>query len=178
MTGFLSEENLTLHKEYLKKSRLKYSILEKSIEGIKSKSIREILHTRLPDRDAGDVFGLLPEIELHELYFASFSDRKNSSSSVVRRIYGAEGALLNELYRLGMALDHGFLAVIRRGLRIEALALNDYIASFTRGYPMLAIDVCEHAYFLDYHFDKSAYLINALSYLDLKKIDVFFSENE
>ena len=170
MTEFLSEENLLLHKERIREQRLKYSILEKSIDGIKGKSAAELLRMRLSRRDYNDIFALLPEIELHEVYFSSFSDKKNSSSLAVRSRYGSEGALLNELYRLGMALDHGFLVVNRRGERIESLALNDYAAAFTLGSPILAIDVCEHAYFLDYGFDKPTYLVNALSFLDLSKI--------
>ena len=33
-----------------------------------------------------------------------------------------------------------------------------------------AIDVCEHAYFADYGFDKQRYLISALPYLDITKL--------
>ena len=178
MTEFLSEESINLHRDYIRKQRLKYSILEKSIDGIRSKRVSEILHMRLSAGDAKDIFALLPEIELHEIYFSSFSDMKNSSSSKVRETYGAEGAMLNELYKLGMALDYGFVVVNRKGARIETLALNDYAASFTMGVPMLSLDVCEHAYFSDYGFDKSSYLVNALSYLNLGKIDSFFSENK
>ena len=36
--------------------------------------------------------------------------------------------------------------------------------------PALAIDVSEHAYFLDYGFDKQRYIMAALPFLDLSKL--------
>lgn len=175
MTEFLSEENILLHQSYMRNLKLKYSILEKSIEGIKGKKMSQILRMRIHGRDAKEILDLLPEIELHELYFSSFANKKNSSSSAVRLKYKSEGAFLNELYRLGMSIDHGFVIANFRMNRIETFVLNDFTAAFTLGAPMLALDVCEHAYFSDYGFDKNSYLINALTYLDLGKIDSYFA---
>lgn len=170
MTEFLSEENIALHKEYLRDLSLKYSILEKSIEGIKGIRMSELPKVRCSRDELRDILKVLPEKELHEICFSSFSDKKNPSSARVREQFGTEGAFLNRLFRLGMSLDHGFVVVNRKGNRLDSLALNDYAAAFTLGSPILAIDVCEHAYFLDYGFDKPTYLVNALSFLDLSKI--------
>ena len=175
MTEFLSEENLTLHNEYLRALLLRYSILQKSISGIIGKNVSEIFRMRLPYAERKDVFALLPEIELHELYFASFCASKNLRSAILCERFGSEAAFLNLLYRLGMQLEYGFIAVNMSGGRIECITAKDYVDAYRFGVPMLAIDVCEHAYFYDYGFDKSAYLISALPYLDLSKIDNFFS---
>lgn len=171
MRGFLSEENIEMHKEYARRLALRYSILEKSIEGIKGKRMAQILSTRHSRDETRDILSILPELELHEIYFSSFREEKHTSSHRARDIFGSEGALLNELFRLGMTLEYGFVTVVRRGMRIENFALNDYAAAFTLGIPILAIDVCEHAYFYDYRFDKRAYLVSALSFLDLSKLD-------
>ena len=174
MTEFLSEENLALHREYLRTCSLKYSILEKSIRGISRKQVTEILGMRLPRAQRNDVLALLPEIELHELYFKSFCDIKNVRSSLVCERFVSEAGFLNYLYRLGMGLDHGFVTVNVKGDKIECMATDDYASCYTTGIPVLAIDLCEHAYFYDYGFDKSGYLINALPYIDLTRIDEFF----
>ena len=39
--------------------------------------------------------------------------------------------------------------------------------------PILAVDICEHVYFLDYGFDKERFLCRFLPYLSLSKIDQF-----
>ena len=171
MTEFLSEENIGLHQEYVRKLSLKYSILEKSIDGLKGKKVAEILRGRYSRADLKDILSLLPEIELHEIYFSSFAKKKNLTSLRIREAFGNEASFLNELYKLGMALSFGFVSVNIRGAKIENFALNDYAACFTLGTPFLVIDVCEHAYFQDYGFDKQSYLINALAHLDLAKID-------
>lgn len=178
MTWFLSEESVLIHKEYLRNLKLRYSILTKSIEGINRKNTKEVLRMRLPAKDAREILSLLPEIELHDIYFSSFSEKTNQTSEVVRSRFRSEGAFLNELYRLGIALDHGFVVVNRKWDRIEALALNDYTACFTLGDPILALDVCEHSYFSDYGFDKKRYMINSLEHLDLGKIDAMMESKK
>ena len=52
MTEFLSEENIALHKEYLRELSLKYSILEKSIEGIKGIRMSKIPMARCSRDDS------------------------------------------------------------------------------------------------------------------------------
>lgn len=175
MTEFLNEENIELHRDYVGRLALRYSILEKSIFGISGKRIDEILRMPLSRSERGDILELLPEIELHRLYFQSFAKRKNTMSGRLRADFGNEAAFLNGLYRLAIGMKRGFVTVNIRGAKIECLAAEDYTECFTRGVPILAIDACEHAYFRDYGFDKHSYLVNALSYLDLSVIDKFLN---
>ena len=172
MTEFLSEESVLFHKAYVKELRLKHSIIEKSLEGISGKNVAHILGMRLPKNDVSYALRHLPEIELHELYFSSFSPVQNSASATVRESYGSEGALLNEIYRIATSLPYGFVTVgVYRG-RVRIWAHSDPLELLRWGVPLLALDVCEHAYFRDYGFDRSSYLINALSRLDLSRINL------
>ena len=41
---------------------------------------------------------------------------------------------------------------------------------FIKGEPRLAIDLCEHAYFIEYGFDKERYLEDLLRHLDLSRL--------
>ena len=171
MTEFLSEENIELHREYMRKCALRYSILEKSISGIKDKRTNEILLMKLSKAEQRDILALLPELELHRLYFESFDKQKNSMSACVRAQFGSEAAFLNTIYRCASQLEYGFVTVNIQSGKIECITVRNFVECFTHGAPVLAIDICEHAYFRDYGFDKHSYLVNALSYLKLNAID-------
>ena len=51
MLSFFSEENYEIHKSYLRTLRLKYSILEKSMDGIKDKKINDIIRQKMKRSD-------------------------------------------------------------------------------------------------------------------------------
>jgi len=168
---FLDEDSIRIHKEYVENLGLRYSILEKSIEEIKGKKVRELLKMRLSERDRQDVLDLLPEIVLHKLYFSSFSEKEQETSVNVRSQYGSEAAFLNALYKEGINLRDGFLVIYKNRGKIEYAASSDYKVLFVKAEPIIALDLCEHAYFLDYGFRKKDYLFNSLSHLRLSLLD-------
>ena len=170
MNEFLSEENIALHCEYLRNKRLKYSILEGSIPALKGANVRDVLRMRLKQYDRRDALVLLPEIKVHELFFSSFSSARFPHSDLVCDGWGNEAAFLNEIFSVGMALRCGFVCIYFSGSRIIVRGFDDCLDVFEFGEPQLAIDVFEHAYFMDYGFDKERYLISALPYLDITKI--------
>jgi Fe-Mn family superoxide dismutase len=169
----LSDENIALHKEYVRQMRLKLSIIESYIPTIRNMSVRDVLSLRLDKRDRRDILALLPEISIHDLYFSSFTGNKNIPSEAVRKRFGSESAFLNTLYREALEMHYGFLAIFENG---SFSKVSDYPSVYTRSAPVLAIDLCEHAYFLDYGFDRERYIISCLTYLDLGKIKLKNSE--
>ena len=174
---FLSEENLFAHKEHIRTKRLKYSILEKSIPTLKSKSIKEIFSSGMNLKDKRDALCLLSEITLHDVFFESFSDKQYPPSQQVKNKFGAHGTFLNELYKSAMSVEYGFIIVVLAGRDFRIYTAKDYPSVFSIGVPLLCVDVCEHAYFLDYGFDKEKYLVNALSYLKIDIIDEILGQN-
>lgn len=171
---FLSDDNLLLHKEQINTKKLQYSILEKSIPSLDGKTVSDILGMRLSRRDKIDASVLLAEITLHGIYFSSFTDKTFERSLEVEKRYGTTASLMNSLYASAMKLSCGFVAVLAIGERLSVMASDDYVSFFKNGTPILAIDVCEHAYFRDFLFDKERYLLSALPYLDLDKIAEFY----
>ena len=167
LTEFLSEEAISLHKEYLRKLRLKYSILESELPQLRGASVRDLYRLKLDKRDREGALALLPEIVLHDVFFFSFSEERYTRSEAVASVYGSEAAFLNKLYRLAVSARTGFLTV-GRGARPEVVL--DYAEALRYGEPLLAVDLCEHAYLPDYGLDRERYLITCLSHLDLKKI--------
>ncbi len=174
MTVFLSEESISIHKEYTNKLKLQYSIIEKSIEGLKGKSIDEILRMRLKGSELSDILSLLPNIKLHDIYFDSFSDTMYAELSEAVADYKSVYELLNEVYRSAMNTELGFVVVSFEKGRLSVNVRANPILHLTHGIPLLAIDVSEHAYFLDYGFDKERYLLSCLPYLNISKINNFY----
>ena len=164
----LSEEALDLHKDYLKEMKLKYSICEKSIPEISGKSIIEISRMRIRERE--EIRALLSEILYHDVYFSSFGKEYQSSVAVKKR-FRTEASFLYELHEVGKNAGDSFLLIyINKGRVDYAVAPK---GSVLRVQPVLAIDLCEHAYFLDFGFDREEYLRKTLSFLNLNSLDKF-----
>ncbi len=168
MRNFLSSENIGIHKEYLKKLKLKYSVLTKSDPRLLRLDIFD-MRRKLPRSDIkSEAMSLLSEILSHEIYFSSFSDKRIRCPRLCER-YGSENSFLYELFSAAKPHCHGFLYIFsdKLGVRYE-ISDGNYI--FKNSLPCLAVDLYEHAYFQDYRFDRERYLEAAISNLDLSKI--------
>ena len=169
MRSFLTEENILIHKEYMRSLRLRHSIMEKSIPEIKGKTIFEIEKMRLSASAKDDILPNYREYLAHELYFRSFSIDRCSPSSI-REHYSSVESFLYEVYLMASNMTGGFVFVFvdERGRPI--INHSDNIKR-VRLAPRLAIDISEHAYFLDYRFEKERYLRSAIANLNLSLLD-------
>ena len=122
-----------------------------------------------------ETLSLLRSIKAHELYFASFG-REFQSSSAVRDKYRTEASFLYELYKtaIGTKEDFLFISLERGKLNCEVISER----SFIRTEPLLAIDLCEHAYFMDFGFQKDEYLAKLISHLNLNSLDRILSKRD
>ena len=170
MNEFLSEENIALHREYVRQKKLKYSIIESSIPELNGAEIREIYRMKISARDKADAIDLLSEICAHDIFFSSYCSTPYPRSETVARVYGSEASFLNLLYRNCLSQKYGFVFVYAFGDSIEVKEFSDTENAFRFGTPILSIDVCEHTYFMDYGFDKERYLVSSLPYLDISKL--------
>ena len=168
---FLSERSIILHKEYLQNEKLKYSILEKSFPEIVGKGYSAIYSKRSLPKDARrEILILLADIKMHELYFSSFSQNPEPCDKI-REHYASEDTFLYEAWLLGREKRTGFLYFWcdRRGgphFDYEREAAD----VFLKAEPKLAVDLCEHAYFLDYGFESGEYLRRALGLIDISRL--------
>ena len=167
---FISEESIGLHKNYLENLKLEYSILEKSVPEIKKMSIPAIKRARnLRYKD--EILKIKIDLECHNLFFSSFGNEFQTSDSV-KKTYGTEASFRYEIFREAKEwANGGFLIIGTFNGKIFKYVGCDLADVFIKANPILAIDLFEHSYFLDYRFDKSAYLENAIKYLNLNKID-------
>lgn len=171
MRLFLSEENIKIHLDYLKKSRLMYSILQKSNSKIVGDNIKAIYNQNLPKQDKNEAINLLCDIKSHEIFFNSFSNVVPVCKHI-KKFYSSAEKLIYDVYVLAKNNCTGFvyLCIDRKGaLTIEYR--RDASDIFIKYDPVLALDLCEHTYFKDYGFNKDRYLKNALRYFNLKLLD-------
>lgn len=167
---FLSEDNLNLHLSHLKNATLKYSILKKSIGTLTGLSAREVLRSGLKRSERDEAFDCLSYIESHRNYFDSFAPLTKKCDAV-RKYFGSEDKFLYEIFECARYESHGFVYVCidsRRRPKIEFAKPHD---EYLKNSPILALDLYEHAYFLDYAFEKEKYLRSAISRLDIEKLD-------
>lgn len=163
---FLSERSISMHCEYLNKMKLQYSILEKSYPCIAERKMTEIQKMRVPYKD--EILALRSEIAAHELFFDSFG-AKNQTSALIKSSYSSEASFLYEIYEEGRKKGNCFAFVSRTNRGVETV-FGAPGEIFKIKNPVLAIDLYEHSYFLDYGFDREAYIKNMLSYLSLNKV--------
>lgn len=173
MLRFVSEEYYLRHLEYLNNLKLKYSVMKKSISGLDNCSAHDLIRRIKGSKEYLRVARLLAEIELHDTYFISFGEREYAKSKNACSFFGSESALLTKLYFLAMELNYGFVGVCRIKAKLDIFCEMDCIDVFRRGVPVLALDVCEHAYFGDYQYNKEHYIKEALKCLRVGELDNF-----
>ncbi len=166
---FLSEENINCHREYMKTLRLQHSIMEKSIPEIKGKSVYEIEKMHISNKDKKDILPIFREYLAHQMYFNSFCIQPKSLSTI-KKYYSSVEAFLYEIHLLAMKSESGFVFVFIGDRGIPEIT-HKHGYDRIKNTPRLALDISEHAYFLDYRFDKESYVRNALSHLDLSLLD-------
>lgn len=167
---FLTEDNVRLHKEYLKNQRLKLSILEKSVPQIKSKTVSEISKMRIKPAVKSEAAFLISDILSHECYFRSFCV-ESARCKALRDYYSSEASFCYELFCYAKEWKQGFAYVMWNGSGRPVIKHSDKAPlAFLTEQPLLALDLCEHAYFYDYGFDKDEYLRRAIAHLDLSRL--------
>ena len=102
--------------------------------------------------DKEKIISMKADIILHNVYFNSFGKRNECSKLLVQQ-YKSIQSFLYELYKA--SLDHdGFCVIYSDGERIKFSFGEALIYKIGKIQPLLAIDLREHAYFLDYGFNK------------------------
>ena len=173
MCSFLDERYYEAHKEYLRGLKLRYSVFEHEFPVIKNVNYQELRRVKLARQDRINVQSLALEILLHEAYFSSFTSNENTHSESVRELLCSEDNLKSQLYGMAMSSGVKFVGVVERSDKAQLFVVNDY-SRFLDGQVIIAVDMCEHAYFGDYGFNKEKYIRYALKYINRSLFDRFF----
>ena len=174
ISAAVSERALRIHNEHLESLKLKYSVLEKSCPELRGKTLREIMKFKTKYR--AEAINLKSDIMLHELYFSSFGEAYQRSDCV-RKSFGSEANFLYELFEFCKSQNNGYaLIYLNRGKIAFTGGSCEQLCVMKNQH--LCVDLCEHAYFLDYGFEREEYLKNLLPYLDISRIDKFYNTKD
>lgn len=111
----------------------------------------------------------------HDLYFNSFTDSVQKVPKPARRLIECTWGVISDLYielmNEAMNLeDQGFvyLSMYRGCLELNCMEYSEKIRNGSVG--LLALDMWEHAYYLDYNCDKERYVKRFCEHIDWEKM--------
>ena len=157
-----------IHRDYLRSLSLKYEILEKSEPKLCGLPLSRLMnYPRGIARDiCAEAIVLLSEISLHRLYFESFSEKGElyCQKQIEDRV-GSLSSFIYDMKNASLKLRRGFVSIGRGRNGVEFRASEDFTEHFVEFFPLLTIDLCEHAYFVEYGFNTERYLDSMISHL-------------
>ena len=164
MYAFLSPESIAAHRTYMQQIISREEALRHG-QMYDDRSPEQLYRDRRRD---GELYNLCAEALAHKLYFSSFVPYATVSDALGRR-FGGLTTLFGELWTAAHAAERFlFIGTDRRGELLVHGELGRFLARRCR--PTLALDLCEHAYFSDYGFNRDAYVRAALGHLDLGRL--------
>ncbi len=167
---FLSERTLELHKEYLNGLILKYAIFEKSYPELLGAGLDGIQRAKISRSEREEAEKLFLEILAHKIYFSSFGKR-NLTSERIKAEFGSEAVFLYQLSEASKKAETGFLLIYEDNGKISFYCGENYRNVLKNKRVKLALDLCEHAYFYDYGFNRETYIYAAVSSFDFGNIE-------
>jgi Fe-Mn family superoxide dismutase len=165
LTPMMSQQTLSIH--YEKHFRTYVDNLNQLVDGSKFEglSLNELVR-HAPDGQIADNAG---QVLNHMLFFEQLSPTQNAKHPsgeflfLVEQTFGSFDKMLEHLHKAALALFGSgwtFLAVNEIGeIKILSLSNGDNPLRYNLT-PILAIDVWEHAYYLDYQNRRKDYLKN------------------
>jgi len=170
MKLFLSEGSIGAHLEYFRRLRLIHSANEKCYPSAKCETAENVMKLQIKRAEKIRLISNMNELRLHECFFSSFVELPRQVREI-KKYYTSEEAFCYELMEACMLTEYGFVYVALDNRRRPLIrTVEKYRELDLYAKPLLAIDVCEHAYFSDYGFDKKRYLRSLLSKIDLSRL--------
>jgi Fe-Mn family superoxide dismutase len=119
---------------------------------------------------------------LHELYFAGFgapSDPSEKLAHAIEESFGDHGRWAAEFASMGKALGGGsgwvLLTWSPRDRRLVNTWAADHTMTLAGGAPLLALDMYEHAYTIDYGAKAAAYVDTFMKLIDWRHASATFA---
>lgn len=134
----------------------------------------------LPLSIRGEVLYNLSGVVNHELYFFGLSNDNNNNSRTrllddIIANFGSYTNFKNEFTKQAINLKgsgYTFL-VMDKDKKFRIINTSNQDNPYYYGYiPLIALDIWEHAYYLDYYSNRLEYINNFFDKLDLKKLSI------
>jgi len=133
-----------------------------------------------PLEDKENILFNLGGVLNHDIYFNSMSDKPSSPNiflkTAIEKEFGNFNNFKDEFKKKAMSLKgsgYTFLVIDKNKLKIINLTNQDNPYYYNL-IPLLAIDLWEHAYYLNYENKKDLYIDNFLEIIDFKEANKIF----
>lgn len=185
---FISDITLDIHynKHYLGYLNKLNNLLEKV--GYKGNLSKEEMVKKIDIfniKDRGEILYNLGGVLNHELYFKTMSDKKNNLpvgkiKQAIEKEYGSFENFKMEFIKTSKELvgsGYTFL-VINSQKKLDIINLPNQDTPYMFDLiPIAALDLWEHAYYLDYQNRRDEYINNFFSIIDFEKINEIYQKN-
>lgn len=185
-TDFLNEEVIYYHKILYKRylDRLNALLIKNNHNFyVKKEDIVNNLEM-FPIEDRGNILFNLGGVLNHELYFDNIEPGKNIlNNEIMKKINLEYGSILEfkNIFK-GVALKlvgsgYTFL-VIDKNNKLKIINMTNQETPLSIGYiPLIALDLWEHAYYLQYNVNKEDYIDKFLNNLNFDNINKVYLDN-
>lgn len=171
---FISAQTLSFHHQkhyqgYVNK--LNELIAHTDFEGL---SLEEIILRSASDTLYTAVFNQAAQVYNHEFYFDSLSpasstkDISSSLNKLIEKDFSSVESLKEKLVEVGLSVfGSGYVWLVYEEDHLKVLPFSNALTPLVKGgmTPLLAIDVWEHAYYLDKQNLRAAYLKEVVDHL-------------
>lgn len=184
---YISDKTLSIHytNYYLKYLKNLNNILSKyNFNYTKEEIFKNIDKYNINDRD--EIIYNLGGVLNHELYFNSISDLKNNKpiKSIEKAINSNFGNYENfkkqfklEAHKL-TGSGYTFLVINKNG-NLQIINMSNQESPYLYDMiPIIALDMWEHAYYLDYQSNKDKYIDTFFEIIDFNKINSTYEKNK
>lgn len=167
LSRIFSDASQRMHRAYLEQQIYRFEALSAHLSLPSPPALSDICALRIAREEKTLLRDLYRDILAHRIFFRSFSERVAPYRDRVKK-YRSESAFL--YHALNVCRDANapfcFFFPNRTG-QIEMSVCGISEQNAKNAEQVRAIDLCEHAYFTDYGFDRERYLRAALMHLDL-----------
>lgn len=125
----------------------------------------------------GDILYNLGGTLNHELYFRTMSEKRNTKPSIplleaINKRFGSFDNFKNEWNRMAkLVIGSGYTFLVVKNGVLDIINTPNQETPYVYGLtPIMAIDLWEHAYYLDYQSNRSLYIDNFFNLIDFENV--------
>lgn len=135
----------------------------------------------IPLSKRNDVLYNLGGVLNHELYFKILGGTGIPSGEILEKIkedFGSFEEFQKELIEKSKkVVGSGYTFVVLKNDKLEIMLLSNQETPYSYGYtPIIALDLWEHAYYLDYLNNRNTYVENILKIIDYNKVNEIYKK--
>lgn len=186
LSPYINEDNLRINYQIYRDNLDKLNTLLKSIHYDYSYSLRDLIdHIDIfPLNIRGEILYYLSSVLNHNLYFYNISNQKNIAPNKtiekdIIKYFGNYEEFKRQFKNKAMNLKgsgYTFLVKDEQGTLKIINTSNEDSPYYYKMVPIIALDLWEHAYFLQYKNQKEDYIDNFFKVIDFEKINTYYEQ--